>query len=66
MHYLTAALITAALLAGATTTAFARWGTPAPTWFAHSCASPGARLHNANYCAAKSAAANKAKAQHAG
>lgn len=46
-------IVTLAALAGATSPAFARWGSPAPSWFAHSCASPGARVANAAYCSAK-------------
>ena len=40
-------------LAASPAPAFAAWGTPAPSWFHHSCASPGARFTNAAYCDAR-------------
>ncbi len=58
-------IVTLAALVGATSPAFARWGSPAPQWFAHSCASPGARFANAKYCSPKTksiATAGKAAA----
>ena len=38
------------VLATSSAPAFAAWGVPAPSWFHHSCASPGARFTNSAYC----------------
>lgn len=56
-------LITLAL-ATSSAPAFAAWGLPAPSWFHHSCASPGARFTNAAYCHARLARTTVGRTGH--
>ena len=56
-------------LSAPATSAFAAWSSPTPSWFRHSCVSPGARFTNHAFCKEKfphfKTAENESKSQRA-